>query len=718
MTASPPLSWPPADPPPAPPRATNDAYTLRDIVANAFFHRKAILIAFLIPLILAMAAATQAPRRYTAETRLMVLFSREQSGAQDLLGAPSIISVDGMRATQTEVQLLKSSEVIQGMIDDVGSERLFPELGRRRLLGLLPPLEEEERTEKAVELVLRHLRVDAASDSNIVQVSYSHPDRAVALEAVSALVDIYLDHRHGVFENKRSTFLLAEAARFLRQLRNAEAAIEQVKKDYDIVDIDQETLLAVNQVDSLVQRTRHLLERQAGVRSEVANARATLDALPTMVSSFSEWTNQTQNDLARNQRIELETQRELLIDRYQDTHPRIAEIDKELDAIERFQKQHQPRYQTERTIRNPAVEFITNHLLTLQIEEEAVGHQLAELHDLKETAEARAAQVREASQRLRDLERERTIAESSYREYSARAEAARIEEHSARVRNANVRVVEAAFAPPSGHSLAPSILAGGLFAGLVLATLSGLIAARGRQVILAPTEAKRRLLLPPLATFDHDGDGGGRGNGEEMIFLVNRLFDTDASGERLKMLQVVSPTGQEGQHEVLRDLARETAAGFGLRTLIIDLDGRNSGHREALGADQAGVPVVPPGDGKPALPGILPTRHANLFLTADTAASQLGDQRIERVQAQKLLKAVGEAFDVILIDAPLLRTNRMALRFAPLVDGTIILVRAEETRLPAALNLKDTILEAGGDLLGVIVTGRRFHIPRGILRWL
>jgi len=45
-------------------------------------------------------------------------------------------------------------------------------------------------------------------------------------------------------------------------------------------------------------------------------------------------------------------------------------------------------------------------------------------------------------------------------------------------------------------------------------------------------------------------------------------------------------------------------------------------------------------------------------------------------------------------------------------------VRAEQTRALAAVRLRDAILEAGGDLLGMIFAGRRFHVPKAIYRWI
>ncbi|MBN2751644.1 MAG: lipopolysaccharide biosynthesis protein [Rhodospirillaceae bacterium] len=702
--------------------APRTAFTLRDGLASVFFHRKAILVSLLLPVLIAILVTPRFPLFYTAEARLMVLFSREQSGAQDLMGAPSMISVDGLRATETEVGILRSSEVIQRMISEIGVETLFPELTRRRYLGLLPPYPVEERKQRAISLAQSRIRVETPSNSNIVKVSFEHENRETALETMQSLVDIYLDHRFKVFENARSPYLLKEAETYLQDLRTTERQLAELKARYKLIDLKQEIMLAVNQMDSIVQRGRQLEERRVAVRAEVDEAQKFLDDLPQIVSSFFEKTNQTDNDLARNQRLALQLERKRLVERYQPDYPRIQEIDKQLEAIDTFIEKYQPEYKTSRQVRNPAIEFLTNHLLTLKVEAEAVNRQVTELAAQKLRAQERVNDLLQAEPIINDLERQRTVQEETYREYSHRAESARLEEAAARSRSANVRVIESAFASPTGHSMVPSLLAGGLFVGVLLAALCGLTMARGRQVMLTPSEVERRLGLPVLGTFNDTERGGGSQNAEEMIFLASRLRDVDEDGRRLSVIQVVSPSRTVGQRELLRGLALEVAKGYGHKTLLLDLDETGTGHREHLVAPGAvRVPlfapeIMPLGGTEP--PEVWQTRQPNLYLTANAADSVFGDPRVDRPQIQETLAKLSEVFDLILIDVPLLSTSRIGLRYAPMVDGTMVVVRAEATRLATAQYVRDTILSVGGDMLGAVLTGRRYYIPKGVLRWL
>jgi Mrp family chromosome partitioning ATPase len=71
-------------------------------------------------------------------------------------------------------------------------------------------------------------------------------------------------------------------------------------------------------------------------------------------------------------------------------------------------------------------------------------------------------------------------------------------------------------------------------------------------------------------------------------------------------------------------------------------------------------------------------------------------------------------FDVVLVDAPPLTRSWQSVLAAPAVDVTLMVVEAEKTRAPAALNTLDRIAAAGGEVAGIILNRRRFHIPRAI----
>ncbi|MBK1663490.1 lipopolysaccharide biosynthesis protein [Rhodospirillum rubrum] len=701
----------------------NQTFTLRDGLLYVFFHKKIILIGFFIPIVLMAIFATQFPLFYKAEARLMVLFSREQSGAQDLMGAPTVVSVDGLRATATEVGILRSSEVLQKVIADIGEEALFPELLRPRLFGLLPAYSPEERTQRAIDLAQERIHIDIPTDSNIVTVSFDHENRETALSVVQVLLDVYLDHRAKVFENPRSPFLLKEAERDLQLLQETERELTQTKARYKIIDIGQDILLAVNQVDSIVQRSRQMDERQAAVRAEIEEAAKSLDALPISVPSFQETTNHTDNDAVRNERLALQLERRQLSERYQADYPRIQDIDKQLDAITNFLKKNQPIYKTDRQVRNPTIEFLTNHYLTLKIEGEAVTHQVAQLAAQKAIAEKRVAELTLVAEKINDLDRRRSIQEETYREYNRRAEAARIEEATARLRSANVRVIASAYASPTGHSMVPSLMAGGVFLGLLLGAVSGVIAAYGRQVMLTPVEVEKRLGLPVVSSFSDEHQPRAKGkNAAEMIYLVARLRESGAESTTLKTIQIVSSSRLENQSKFVRQLAVEVVRGYGEKTLIIDLNEKMSAHRRILVRPDAEAAPLFTGDGEGLAdeisPEVFPTVLPNLFLTENASVSVLGDPRVNRQRLGEILEKLGASYDVIILDLPPFDVHRIGLRYAPLTDGSLTIVRAAATRLPAALNLKETILSAGGDILGAVLTERRYYIPKGILRWL
>ena len=55
------------------PSKTGSAITIRELATPAFYHWRKALIAFLIPVLLALAAATLAQPVYTAQSRLLIL---------------------------------------------------------------------------------------------------------------------------------------------------------------------------------------------------------------------------------------------------------------------------------------------------------------------------------------------------------------------------------------------------------------------------------------------------------------------------------------------------------------------------------------------------------------------------------------------------------------------------------------------------------------------
>jgi len=75
-------------------------------------------------------------------------------------------------------------------------------------------------------------------------------------------------------------------------------------------------------------------------------------------------------------------------------------------------------------------------------------------------------------------------------------------------------------------------------------------------------------------------------------------------------------------------------------------------------------------------------------------------------------------FDFILIDSPPVTHSAVGLALVHKVDGVLLVVEAEKTRWSVARHVKNRLIIAQGNLLGVILNKRRYYIPSFIYKWL
>lgn len=691
-------------------------YTLRDLLILASYHRRVIILTFLLTVMLGLAAAQVAPTTFPAEGRLMVLAGRDG----DAESLPAVFTGQLGRTIEAELEILQSRQVMQETVVQLGDELpLYPpgllDRVRELLRGLLAQVglrlsdERDRGLIAAAERLRRDLTVTQTGGANVIRIAYGHPDRNQAIRVVDTVMLVYLSRRRELFEELRSPFLQQEVAHYSAELTRLEGEIQTAKAEFDVLDLGHEMLLAVNQVDSIDFRRRNLLERARALAAELASAERTLAGLPLSLFDFRESTNRTDNDEARNRLLLLRVERANMLERYTEEHPRLIEIDQEIAAVQRFASTERPFYTNSREIRNPALDYINNHLLTLQIEQEAVEGQLEELARQAELVRGRVAELRAAEQQLAALERSRDVVLEVFRQYSVRAETARIEEDALRQRVSNVRVIDWAEAPLRSRSMALNFVLAGTFGGFLFAGLAGLGAAWNRQVFVLPAEVERVLAMPLLALFNrHQETVRLPGGVDDVAFLATRILDHREGDQPLKTLQFLSPDAAETRRKLVFAVARELASSHGRRVLLLDLETAGAAAGLDLGTARREVAGLVLAD----------SEITGLWVSRDAINSPLGQTRTERTRLRAGIEALAAEFDIVLLAVPNYGASHLGLRLAPTVDATLLVLRAEETRVPVALRMREEVLDAGGDILGAVVTGRRFHLPRIVYRWL
>jgi Mrp family chromosome partitioning ATPase len=58
------------------------------------------------------------------------------------------------------------------------------------------------------------------------------------------------------------------------------------------------------------------------------------------------------------------------------------------------------------------------------------------------------------------------------------------------------------------------------------------------------------------------------------------------------------------------------------------------------------------------------------------------------------------------------------MRIAALMDGVVLVVEAEKTRWEVANKVREALVQADANVLGVILNKRRFHIPEWLYKTL
>lgn len=685
--------------------ATGAAFTLRDFLIVAFYHIRVVLLAAVLPLAIALGAAAVSRTEYTASSLLLVIVSREVSSAQNVTDSgPAVLSIEGLKQVESEVQIIESADVARATVEQIGVDRLFPP-GRLAALTRLFS-SDQDLMDKAVERFQATVRAAVQSGSNIIRVSVTNPDREVAVEAADALVKNYLAARRRLFENPTAKILQLEVARFQKDLTAVDREIEQLKAKAGIIDFSQDAILASNQVDSILQRRRQVAEREVAVGAQLGEAERQLAALPESVFDFTEKTDALPGDEDGNTLTKLMLERDRVASQYAPGSPFIRELDKQIATVRaRIKSRADRRYFTDRAVRNPQVNYLQNMILSLKVEQDALARQKGELVDQQRVAEERLTLLRGAETPLIELNRKRDSLSEGFREYERRAVAAGLEEAAAQSRQSAVRVVQSAGSSVTKRSLVLPLIGGGLFAALLFGGAAGAIASTLRTSFIMPGEAERTLGLPALAVLDDGAEAADGGADEAIGSCATLLLDTRIDDQPLRIMHFLAPEADESLPWFTRRLAEECAGRRHLKTLLVDLSSTAPAPL-AAGASEVRGGIAVAGTPVPLLWASAP----------DAARSPLLDIRLPIAEAELLMAELRVAFDCIIISSDLPGASLVTQRFCQLADGNILAVQAERTRKPAALRLRDSVVESGGLLIGLLFLGRRYYLPHWLYR--
>jgi len=203
----------------------------------------------------------------------------------------------------------------------------------------------------------------------------------------------------------------------------------------------------------------------------------------------------------------------------------------------------------------------------------------------------------------------------------------------------------------------------------------------------------------------------------EMMGLYQAM-NTALGKKTSRVVQFIGTQAGEGCSTIVRHLADAAATKVEESVLLLDLesaptysdtttDATFQYHLEKLSIQAA-----------PFDEAFCQTEQGNLTVSTFSPKSDPILALLDMSHDDGLWERFRERFSLILIDAPPAAVSHMGFSLLERCDGVVLVVRAEKTRSPAAVNVKERLVRGGGKVIGAVYNDQRHYAPRWLQKYL
>lgn len=584
----------------------------------------------------------------------------------------------------------------------------------------------------------KQLSVSNVQGADVLQVAYKDPDPKKAAAVVNTLMGIYLTNGRGANRAEAvetRSFIEKQLPGTEARTRQAEVAVRDFKEKNNVVDLEQESTSAVAAITDLENQVTQAeaelakanaqteeLQRKAGMNSQAAISASSLSQSPAVQKALEELQ---------------EVERELAVQRtrYRDSHPTIADLKDRQATLKSLLKGRvgqvvggQKQQSSAKLQIGEQKQNLIDGLVNSEVTRLGLARQVSALSKAHAAYEKRIDNIPKLEQELRELERRREAAQSTYEALLSKLQEARISENET-VNNA--RIIEAALVPekPAAPRKSLLLVTGGLL-GLLLSVATALIL-EARDKSLRSVEVAREIFGLPLLgvvpvlkeakKIPLLNGGSGRSslemNGSSLAAPVNprfRMLQASlgflASDKDLKIVVVTSSVPKEGKSTVSANLAASMAQ-QGRRVLLVDGDMHHPAQHQTweLPNDVGlGNILTNQVNFKDAVQRI----QANLDVLTTGATSSNPAALFNSQLMSSLVEHFSNTYDFVIVDTPPLMVGDDALVLGKMADGVLLVVQPEVVDHDSAMLAKGFLELSGLNILGLVINGVvREHKP-------
>jgi uncharacterized protein involved in exopolysaccharide biosynthesis len=463
-------------------------FTLRDLATALFYYKRLLAVAFIVPVLLGIAAGMMAHTTYTSSARLLVLYGSEYVFHPGNRDTGNDITLDRNQIIQGELQILQSPALAAEVLQAVGPTTVYPNLK-----------DDASTLRAAMSRFATDLVVTSIPQSNVVELSLRNADRGIAIRVLNELITHYLTYRTSIFEKQQTGGVNTQRDDFALRLRNAEDELAQFGIDHGITNLDEQMSLQLRLKSENATAQSANDQQISETAASLDGLRKQLASVPPNVQMFAESARSQQTTGLTDSLVKLEIQRRDLLSRYQADFPLVRDMDRQIAAV-REQIGGDPAREANitRLGRNTVYDELHRNEIIQSAQLQGYVAKKAALEAEGVRLQARYDELGGLARHYRDLQRTRDVLDQSYRAISRSSEETQLSGAMERASGDNVRVVQPPDAPLAGRNPGSVIYMAGLVLGVVSAAAVFAFLNATRQVFISVHDVERQMDLPVL----------------------------------------------------------------------------------------------------------------------------------------------------------------------------------------------------------------------------
>ena len=433
----------------------------RDLLFIVFKHKWMILTVFFTMVLTVTVGSLLTVPMYEASSKILLKYGRENSYTPTIPSdSRSQVFMDVSREERinSEVEMLKGTNLATKVIHDLGVETVYPELLEKPLLSLRSA--KQLPVDKAVPIFTKNLTVEAVAKSNIIDINFQHKDPVIAAQVVNKLVEVFLDLHIRVYkESGEYGFFDEQVKLYVKKLKESEDELKKFKNSKNITELKEQKSVLLHQISTLeisLAETQGALNENAG-RIKALNASTAASSGSAAMGQETDFNIQAISGI-RNKLADLKLEEGKLLSNYNEHSIAVINIRKEVEKAKQLLDKE------EKTYHDKAVESISQNLSAFKAKE--TGY-LQRLEKYREELN----KINSSEMRLGELERQIKLNEDNYQLYLKKMEESRISNAMDNQKLANISIVAPAMPPVTPVKSKGIII---IVLSIILGLLSGL----------------------------------------------------------------------------------------------------------------------------------------------------------------------------------------------------------------------------------------------------